>query len=214
MRVTLRDQWRCFSCLAVGCCVIWQGAFTVEAGSLYVYTDAQGQAVLTDNLQHVPPEFRGRLRTVTGGESPAAGAVGTGQEPVASQPPSSNVIQSILHLVAQKVHPIQGLTAHQTAVLIVAGACLVALLCLLFVTSNPAIRLLAKCLLMLVSLMALYQLAVGGAVSVGPLTGTSPQASEQVDNLMGKVKTLTQQGYRLQDERTTHQLDQAEPSTP
>ena len=216
MRWTFRTQWRWLFRLVAGCCVMWQGAFGVQAGSLYVYTDAQGQAVLTDNLQQIPPGFRGRVRTVAGGESSPAGAATTGHESAASsQVPSSNMIQSILHSVEQRVRPIQGLTAHQTAVLIVAGACVVALLCLLFMSSNPAVRLLAKCLLMVVCLTALYQLAVGGAVTLAPRTGTSQQASEQAaDNIMGQVKTMTQQNYRLQDERTTRQLDQAESPTP
>ncbi|HVG01396.1 MAG TPA: hypothetical protein VM842_00830, partial [Nitrospira sp.] len=162
------------------------------------------------------PEFRGRTRTVTEGESSTAGPLATDQKSVGnSRPPASNVIQTILRSVAEKVHPIQGLTGHQTAVLIVAGVCLVALLCVLFLTANPAIRLLAKCLLLLVSLTAMYHFAVGGPASGGPLAGPSPQASGQAaDNIMGQVKTMTQQNYRLQDERTTHQLDQAESSTP
>jgi hypothetical protein len=133
---------------------------------------------------------------------------------VVNSPPSSSAVQEMLRLVAQKVHPINRLTTHQTAVVVVAGACLVALLLLLFLSSNPAIRLLAKCLLMLVSLAAFYQLAVGGPVSVGPVAGTAPQASGQaMDNIMGQVKTKTEQSYRLQDERTTRQLDQAEKPT-
>jgi len=196
-------------------CLLWQGGIAVEAGTLYVYTDAQGQAVLTDNVKQVPAEYRGRLRTVTNGGSPAAGAIASGVESaIMNPPPPTGMVQEMLHLVAQKVHPINGLTAHQTAVVMVAGACLVALLLLLFLSSNPAIRLLAKCLLMLVSLAALYQLAVGGPVSVGPVAGTAPQASGQVmDHIMGQVKTKTERSYRLQDERTTRQLDQAEQPT-
>jgi hypothetical protein len=196
-------------------CLLWQGGIAVAAGTLYVYTDAQGQAVLTDNLQRVPPEYRSRLRALTNGESPASQAIALGVESaVGNPPPSSNVVQEILHLVAHKVHPIKGLTAHQTAVVIVAGACVVALFLFLFLSSNPAIRILAKCLLMLVSLAALYQLAVGGPVSTGPLAGTAPQGSAQaMDNIMGQVKTKTEQSYRLQDERTTRQLDQAEQPT-
>ena len=211
MRFPSRNPWRCLSWFAVGC-VMWHGAFAIEAGSLYVYTDAQGQAVLTDNLQQVPPEYRGRLRAVAGGESSTAEAPAVVERSAATgRSPSSNVIESMLHLVAQKVHPFGGLTAHQTAVLIVGGACLVALLCLLFLSANPAIRLLAKFLLVMVSLTTLYQLVIAGTGSVGPLTGTSQQASEQAaDNIMGQVKTKTQKSYRLQDERTTRQLDQAE----
>lgn len=195
-------------------CLMWHGGIAVEAGSLYVYTDAQGQAVLTDNVQQVPAEYRGRLRTVTSGEAPTAGVMAS--EPAASSPlPASSVLQEILHAVAQKVHPIKGLTPHQTAVVIVAGACWMALLSLMFLSSNPAIRILAKCLLVLVSLAAVYQLAVGGFSPVETVAGSAPQASGQaVDNIMGQVKTKTEQSYRLQDERTTRQLDQAEQPTP
>lgn len=88
---------------------------------------------------------------------------------------------------------------------------MVPLLLLLFLSSNPAIRILAKCLLILVSLAALYQAAVGGSGPVGPVAGAAPQASGQaVDNIMGQVKTKTEQSYRLQEERTTRQLTQAD----
>ncbi len=195
-------------------CLMWHGGIAGEAGSLYVYTDAQGQAVLTDNVQQVPAEYRGRLRTVTSGEAPAAGVMAS--EPAASSPlPTSSVLQEILQAVAQKLHPIKGLTPHQTAVVIVTGACWMALLSLMFLSSNPAIRILAKCLLVLVSLAAVYQLAVGGFSSVETVAGSAPQASGQaMDNIMGLVKTKTEQSYRLQDERTTRQLDQAEQPTP
>ena len=65
-------------------CLMWHGGIAVEAGSLYVYTDAQGQAVLTDNVQQVPAEYRGRLRTVTSGEAPTAGVMASASEPAAS----------------------------------------------------------------------------------------------------------------------------------
>ena len=196
------------SCLAWG---DW-----LEAGNLYVYTDAQGQPVLTDNVQQVPAEYRGRLRTVTSGESPADSAMAPTTESAAnSSSPTSGVVQEILHLVAQKIHPITGLTPHQTAVVIVAGGCWMALLLLMFLSSNPAIRLLAKCLLVLVGLAAVYQFVVGGPVSRGPVAGTAPQVSGQaMDNIMGQVKTKTEHSYRLQDERITRQLDQVEQPAP
>lgn len=210
MGYTCRDQWQRVSRLAVGFYMLWPGGSVVEAGNLYVYTDGQGQTVLTDSVQQVPAEYRGRLRTVTGGEPPAAETIASGTDSaVGPSPPPAGVIQEFLHLLAQKVPPIKGLSAHHTAVVIVAGASIVALLSLLFLSANPAIRILAKCLLILVSLAALYQLAVGG-----PVTGAASQASGHgMDNLTGLVKTKTQQSYRLQDERTTRQLDQAEPPT-
>jgi hypothetical protein len=203
--------------VAVLCSVLWQGgAIGVQAGNLYVYTDAQGQAVITDTLQQVPLEFRGRARTVTEGEPSTAGPLPTEQGPAGSglRLPS-NAVQSILSSVAEKVHPIEGLTGYQTAVLLVAGACLLALLCVLFLTSNPAIRLLAKCLLLFLSLTMLYQLSIGGAGSGGLRSDQPLEGSGQgVDNIVGQVKTMTEQNYHLQDERTTRQLDQAESSTP
>ena len=127
----------------------------------------------------------------------------------------SNAVQSILRSIAEKVHPIEGLTGYQTAVLLVAGTCVLALLCVLFLASNPAIRFLAKCLLLCVSLTMLYQLSIGGAGSGRPRSDQALQGSGQVvDNIMGHVKTMTEQNYRLQDDRATRQLDQAESSTP
>jgi hypothetical protein len=215
MEQSFRTQWRRAAWLMAGFCLMGQVGIAAEARSLYAYTDAQGQAVLTDNLQQVPAEYRGRLRTVSGGESPAAEAITPGAaSEVENLPSPSGVVQKLLHLVAQKVSPITGLTPHQTAVVIVAGACVAALLLLLFLSSNPAIRILAKCLLILVSLAALYQMTVGGAVSIGAVAGTAPQPSRQaMDNLMEQVKNKTEQSYRLQDERTTRQLDQVEQPT-
>lgn len=213
---TIRDKTRRAIWLMAGFGLMWHAGIVVEAGSLYVYTDAQGQAVLTDNVQQVPAEYRGRLRTVTSGEAPATGVMASASELAARSPlPSSSALEGILHAVAQKVHPIKGLTPHQTAVVIVAGACWMALLSLMFLSSNPAIRILAKCLLVLVSLAAVYQLAVGSVLPAGTDAGSSPPASGQtMDNIMGQMKTKAEQSYRLQDERTTRQLDQAEQPTP
>jgi hypothetical protein len=213
---TIRDKTRRAIWLMAGFGLMWHAGIVVEAGSLYVYTDAQGQAVLTDNVQQVPAEYRGRLRTVTSGEAPATGVMASASESAARSPlPSSSALEGILHVVAQKVHPIKGLTPHQTAVVIVAGACWMALLSLMFLSSNPAIRILAKCLLVLVSLAAVYQLAVGSVLPAGTDVGSSPPASGQtMDNIMGQMKTKAEQSYRLQDERTTRQLDQAEQPTP
>ncbi|MDP9132470.1 MAG: hypothetical protein M3M98_04970, partial [Nitrospirota bacterium] len=138
-------------------------------------------------------------------------------EPVASSPsPSSGAVRAMLSAIAQKVSspPIKGLTSHQTAVLIVAGACWMVLL-LMFLSSNPAIRLLSKCLLVLVGLAAVYHLAVGSPMSSGTVADFPQQGSGQpMDNIVGQMKTKAEQSYLLQDERTTHQLDQAEPPAP
>ena len=122
---TIRDKTRRAIWLMAGFGLMWHAGIVVEAGSLYVYTDAQGQAVLTDNVQQVPAEYRGRLRTVTSGEAPATSVMASASELAARSPlPSSSALEGILHAVAQKVHPIKGLTAHQTAVVIVAGCLL------------------------------------------------------------------------------------------
>ncbi|MBA2484788.1 MAG: hypothetical protein H0V35_01575 [Nitrospira sp.] len=204
-------------CMA-GFCLIWYGASTAEAGSLYVYTDAQGQAVLTDNLQHVPVEYRGRVRAVASGESTSASVTTSAAEPAASSPsPASGVVRKLLSAVAQKVssHPVRELTPHQTAVIIVAGACWMVLLLLIFLSSNPAIRLLSKCLLVLVGLAAVYHLATGSPMSASTVADF-PQLGWglPMENIVGQIKTKAEQSYRLQDERTTRQLDQAEPPAP
>ena len=203
--------------LMTGFCLMWYGGTFVEAGSLYVYTDAQGQPVLTDNLQLVPAEYRAGIRVMTGAQSVPTGATRPGAESAASSPlPTSGVVGEILHAVAQKVssRPIEGLTPHQTAVVIVAGICWIALLLFMYFSSNPAIRLICKCFLMLVGLAAVYHLTVGGPRSDGSVGGSAPQTTGQAMDLMGQVKTKTEQNYRLQEERTTRQLDLAEQPTP
>lgn len=191
----------------------WQQGSFAEAGPLYVYTDAQGQAVLTDNPQEVPAEFRGRLRTLANGESPAPNVPLPVTESAVGKPSSSGLIGDILSVVAAKVgsRQIKGLTAYQTAVVIVAGFCWLTLLVLIFLSANPAIRLLSKCLLVLVGVAAVYHLAIGGSSSAGAVAGSPQQGSEQaMDNVMGQMKSKTEQSYRAQDERTARQLDQIE----
>ena len=197
--------------LMLCCCLTWQQGAFVEADPLYVYTDAQGKAVLTDDPQQVPAGFRGGLRTVvSGGASATNDPVPVGESTVGKPTPAPGMIAEILSLVAAKVSSrhIKGLTAYQTAVVIVAGFCWLALLVLIFLSANPAIRLLSKCLLVLVGLAAVYHLALGGS----PPTGTvrSQQGPEQVDNIMGQMKRTAEQSYRAQDERTARQLEPLE----
>ena len=168
--------------------LMWHGGTVMEAGKLYVYTDAQGQAVLTDNVQQVPAEYRGRLRTVTNGEPPATAAMTSAAEPAASSPlPTSECVAGDLHARWHRMSiPIKGLTPHQTAVVILRAPVGMALLLLMFLSSNPAIRLLAKCLLVLVSLAAVYQLVVGGVIchqgrTPAPLRQHPGQSNGQYD---------------------------------
>lgn len=208
---------RRFVWMIAGCCLVWAGGNPLEAGSLYVYTDAQGQPVLTDNLEQVPTAYRGRVRTVAGQEVAASDAAAPGAETtVHKAPASSGVTEALLSALAQRVskHPIKGLTPYQTAVVIVAGACWVVLLGLLFLSTNPAVRLLSKFLLLLVGVSAVYQLFVGNGLSTG-VAGSPQQASEQaMENVMEPMKSKTEQSYRLQDERMTRQLNQVEQAVP
>lgn len=186
-----------------------------EAGPLYVYTDAQGQAVLTDNLEQVPAAFRGRVRMMAAAEPPPTAA----PAPVAAATVSrslsaSGVVEKLFDVIAAKVgsRAIKGLTAHQTAVIILAGLCWLALLVPIFLSSNPGIRLLCKFLLVLVGVAALYQVAVSGMPSLEAVTGSPQQGSEQaMENVLGKMRSQTEQSYRAQDARTARQLEQIEP---
>ncbi|WHZ14460.1 MAG: hypothetical protein OJF52_001298 [Nitrospira sp.] len=217
MEPSCRVNRRGIAWIFAGLCLVWQGGSSLEAGSLYVYTDAQGQPVLADNLQQVPPEYRGRVRTVGGQEAAVPDAAVPGTETtVRKAPASSGVTEAILGALAQRVskHPIEGLTPYQTAVVIAAGACWVVLLGLLFLSANPAVRLLSKFLMLLVGVSAVYQLSVGNVMPTG-VVGSPQQASEQaMDNVMGRMKSKTEQSYRLQDERTTRQLHQVEQAAP
>lgn len=207
---------RCWTGLImVGICLTWYGV--AGAGPLYVYTDAQGQAVLTDNLEQVPAEFRGRVRTMATAEAPPTAAPAPVAAATVSQSPSaSGVVENLLNVIAAKVgsRTIKGLTAHQTAVIILAGVCWLALLVPIFMSSNPGIRLLCKFLLVLVGVAALYQVAISGMPSFEAVTGSPQQGSEQaMENVLGKMRSQTEQSYRAQDARTARQLEQIEPPT-
>ena len=201
--------------IMLGICLTWYGV--AGAGPLYVYTDAQGQAVLTDNLEQVPAEFRGRVRTMATAEAPLTAAPAPVAAATVSQSPSaSGVVENLLNVIAAKVgsRTIKGLTAHQTAVIILAGVCWLALLVPIFMSSNPGIRLLCKFLLVLVGVAALYQVAISGMPSFEAVTGSPQQGSEQaLENVLGKMRSQTEQSYRAQDARTARQLEQIEPPT-
>ena len=199
--------------IMLGICLTWYGV--AGAGPLYVYTDAQGQAVLTDNLEQVPAEFHGRVRTMATAEAPPTAAPAPVAAATVSQSPSaSGVVENLLNVIAAKVgsRTIKGLTAHQTAVIILAGVCWLALLLPIFMSSNPGIRLLCKFLLVLVGVAALYQVAISGMPSFEAVTGSPQQGSEQaMENVLGKMRSQTEQSYRAQDARTARQLEQIEP---
>ena len=199
--------------IMLGICLTWYGV--AGAGPLYVYTDAQGQAVLTDNLEQVPAEFRGRVRTMATAEAPPTAAPAPVAAATVSQSPSaSGVVENLLNVIAAKVgsRTIKGLTAHQTAVIILAGVCWLALLVPIFMSSTPGIRLLCKFLLVLVGVVALYQVAISGMPSLEAVTGSPQQGSEQaMENVLGKMRSQTEQSYRAQDARTARQLEQIEP---
>ena len=201
--------------IMLGICLTWYGV--AGAGPLYVYTDAQGQAVLTDNLEQVPAEFRGRVRTMATAEAPPTAAPAPVAAATVSRSPSaSGVVENLLNVIAAKVgsRTIKGLTAHQTAVIILAGVCWLALLVPIFMSSNPGIRLLCKFLLVLVGVAALYQVALSGMPSFEAVTGSPQQGSEQaMENVLGKMRSQTEQSYRAQDARTARQLEQIEPPT-
>ena len=199
--------------IMLGICLTWYGV--AGAGPLSVYTDAQGQAVLTDNLEQVPAEFRGRVRTMATAEAPPTAAPAPVAAATVSRSPSaSGVVENLLNVIAAKVgsRMIKGFTAHQTAVIILAGVCWLALLVPIFMSSNPGIRLLCKFLLVLVGVAALYQVAISGMPSFEAVTGSPQQGSEQaMENVLGKMRSQTEQSYRAQDARTARQLEQIEP---
>ena len=200
---------------ALGFCLVVYAAVEAEAGSLYVYTDAQGQAVLTDNLDQVPAAHRGRVRTMTSTESAASAPAPAVTD--SNHPASTGVIGDLLGAVAARVgsRTIKGLTAYQTAVVILAGCSALLLLTLMFLSGNPAIRILCKLLLVLVSVFAAYQLIAIQTPSLEALAGPSQQGTGQpVDNMLGRMRSQTEQSYRAQDERTARQLEPAEQPAP
>ncbi len=215
-----RGGWKRYDCrvwlLGLGICIAGYAGTTAEAGPLYVYTDAQGQAVLTDNLDQVPAAYRGRVRTMTGTDAPAAAE----PAPVVTDsknPSSSGVIANILSAVSAKVgsRTIKGLTSYQTAVVILASFCSLVLLLLIFLSANPAIRILCKLLMVLVGLAAVYQVAAVETPSLDALAGPPQQGTGQAaDNMLGRMRNKTEQSYRAQDERTARQLEPAEQPAP
>ena len=202
---------------ALGVCFLGYAGIGAEAGPLYVYTDAQGQAVLTDNLDQVPAAYRGRVRTMTGTDSPAPAPATTPAVTGSKSPSSSGTIGDMLSAVAAKVgsRTIKGLTAYQTAVVLVAGGAALVLLIMMFLSGNPAVRILCKFLLVLVGVAAFYQVVAIDTPSLEALAGPPQQGTGQpVDNMLGRMRSQTEQNYRAQDERTTRQLEPVEQAAP
>ena len=202
---------------ALGFCLIGYAGVEPEAGSLYVYTDAQGQAALTDNLDQVPTAYRGRVRTMTSTDSAASLPVPAPAVTDSNHPSSTGVIGGLLGAVAARVgsRTITGLTAYQTAVVILAGCSALLLLTLMFLSGNPAIRILCKLLLVLVGVSAAYHVIAIQTPSLEALAGPSQQgAGQPVDHMLGRMRSQTEQSYRAQDERTARQLEPAEQPTP
>ncbi len=189
-----------------------------EAGPLYVYTDAQGQPVLTDNLDQVPAAYRGRVRTMTGPDSSVTQASEPAAATSAASPqPSKGIVGTVLETVAGKLgnRAIKGLTPYQTTVTIVAGAAAVALLLMMLLSANPGIRLLCKFLLVLVAGAALYHLAAFEAPSLEAVAGPPRQGSgKPVESVVGHLRAQTEQNYRAQDERTARQVESTESPAP
>jgi hypothetical protein len=56
--------------------------------------------------------------------------------------------------------------------------------------------------------------AISGMPSFEAVTGSPQQGSEQaMENVLGKMRSQTEQSYRAQDARTARQLEQIEPPT-
>ena len=202
---------------ALGVCFLGYAGIGAEAGSLYVYTDAQGQAVLTDNLDQVPAAYRGRVRTMTGTDSPAPAPATTPAVTGSKPASSSGAIGDMLSAIAAKIgsRTIKGLTAYQTAVVLVAGGAALVLLTMMFLSGNPAVRILCKFLLIVVGVAAFYQVIAIETPSLEALAGPPQQGTGQpVDNMLGRMRSQTEQNYRAQDERTTRQLEPAEQAAP
>ena len=218
-RIGSRDRGR-----GVGCCVVVSlGLLAGVAGyrpvpaaaaPMYVYTDAQGQTVMTDTLNHVPAEYRNRVRTMIPSDQSAhstkpAAPSSVGRVTSAGEGSMSNVISA----VARKLPPgfIKGLNSYQAAVVLLAGFFGVLLLLLTFLSQNVALRILSKCLLAVVCVGAVYHLYLGGESSErrsgAAATGAVDPASE---NVVQQMKHKTADSFKLQDARTTSQLDQVE----
>ena len=216
------QSWRWRGCLvwlvaAAAWLLMCEGS-PAEAGPLYVYTDAQGQPVLTDSLEQVPAAFQGRVRTMTGPDSsPVQPAEPVAATSAATRQSSKGVTGDLLDVVAAKLgtRAIKGLTPYQTAVAIVAGTAAVLLFLLMSLSANPAIRLLCKCCLILVALAAIFHAAAFEAPSLEAVAGPPQQGSGQAaDNMLGRLRNQTESSYRVQDERTARQVEAAEQPTP
>lgn len=193
-----------FLCLGVG-----SFGGTLEAATSYSYIDDHGNPVLTDRLENVPAEYRNKVRRHETGDvaSTTRRDVDTVLPGPAAAPSS---LQTLIWTIADKVphNLIPGLTQYQAAVFILGGGAGLFLLVMLFLSSNPAMTLLAKWMLVFVAIISAYFMYFSG----GGTRGRSPQEASGIGapaagNILQDMKAKTQQSIGLQEERTRQQVD-------
>jgi hypothetical protein len=142
--------WLWFAVSVVGA----GGAFDAAASKIYSYTDDQGNFVASDSLENVPERYRSRAkeREVQDSGLPA-------QDARSAAPPSG--FGAFLLALAErlpKALTLPGTNAFQTIVLVAGGFAAVLMLAGMYLSANPAVRLLMKCMLGFLVVGATYLL--------------------------------------------------------
>jgi hypothetical protein len=152
--MTLTAAWRYLSVVLLLTVLQGAAALSIDARSLYSYTDEKGTRIITDNYEKIPPSYRGKVTTV---EQESDGYVGE--------------IERVGELVGSAkgfVVRVPGMSFHQSKV--ITYAALIALLCVVTMnfSRSEAIRALALWCLVLTGIGApvLVYIADDGAATI------------------------------------------------
>lgn len=152
--MTLTPAWRCLGVVLLLALFHGGAASTIDARSLYSYTDEKGTRIITDNYNKIPSSYRGKVTTV---EQESDGYVGEIER-------VGGLIGSAKGFVVR----VPGMSFHQSKV--ITYAALIALLCVLAMnfSRSEAIRALALWCLVLTGIGApvLVYIADDGAATI------------------------------------------------
>jgi len=152
--MTLTRAWHCLSVVILLTLFHGAAASTIDARSLYSYTDEKGTRIITDNYNQIPPSSRGKVTTV---EQESDGSIGEIER-------VGGLIGSAKGFVVR----VPGMSFHQSKV--ITYAAFIALLCVLAMnfSRSEAIRLLALWCLVLTGIgtPVLVYIADDGAATI------------------------------------------------
>ena len=155
-------QWLLLMCL---CVLLGQSAYVeVWAATIYSYIDDQGNPVYTDSPETIPEKYRAKVKTH---EQP---------DPLSKAPSRMQSVQQKIKAQAKNYGwempsfqiDMAGFNQVQSKILTYAGATIVVLLLMMYMSKSPFVRMLGFCLLIVIGIGApvLMYVSDGGPMDI------------------------------------------------